>query len=320
MPQPKINIVYIASIGRSGTTLFESILGAHPDMETVGEVHIWPHELALGGFQPCGSGEYIYDDPFWEEMRQRVNPFKQPAPQIHHFREFHNHGFTLRPKHLRDIASRPVPHSVQTQIHQYGLNNYEMFHTFADLVEETTMKRPLWLVDASKDPYRLAWLIRSGFFNIKVIHMVKNPPGFIYSVTKEWTKTDGENGSDPLRGLKRLYYTSRQSVAWVIQNQLFSRVIENHVPHSDHMLIQYEELARKPYETVRAACDLIGVRYVQDAVDNFRDGSPFTIAGNPMRYRSGGIRLDEKWKRRLPASSRRIASLLTRPIRARYGY
>ena len=142
-----------------------------------------------------------------------------------------------------------------------------------------------------------------------------NPPGFIYSVTKSWLKSD-----DPLRALKRLYYTSRQSLAWVIQNLLFSAVIENHVAPQDQMLVQYEKLAAHPYETVRAACDLIGVPYEASAVDNFRDGSPFTIAGNPMRYRSGGIRLDEKWKRDLPPSSRRIASLITGPTRARYGY
>lgn len=315
MPQPKINLVYVASIGRSGTTLFESILGAHSQMETVGEVHIWPHELAQGGFQPCGSGEYVWDDPFWEEMRQRVNPFKQPAPQIHHFREFHNHGYTLRPSQLKAMRPGPIPHDLQAQIHQYGLNNYELFHTFADLVEEETGSRPLWLVDASKDPYRLAWLLRSGFFNIKVIHMVKNPPGFIYSVTKPWLKSQ-----DPLRGLKRLYYTSRQSLAWVIQNRLFSRVTDALVDPEDRMLLQYEDLARDPHTYTKAACDLIGLPYEPEAVDNFRMGSPFTIAGNPMRYRSGGIVLDEKWKTQLPASSRTVASLVTGGTRARYGY
>lgn len=315
MSQPKLNLIYIASIGRSGTTLFESILGAHSQIETVGEVHIWPHELAQGGFQPCGSGQYVWDDPFWEEMRRRVNPFKQPAPQIHHFREFHNHGYTLRPSQLKAIRRGTVPHDIQAKIHQYGLNNYELFKSFADLVEEETGTRPDWLVDASKDPYRLTWLLRSGFFNVKVIHMVKNPPGFVYSVTKQWLKSE-----DPMRGLKRLYYTSRQSLAWVIQNRLFSQVIDNLVDPSDQMLLQYEDLARAPHEHTLAACELIGLPFEADAVDNFRMGSPFTIAGNPMRYRSGGIVLDEKWKTQLPASSRTLAALVTGSTRARYGY
>jgi hypothetical protein len=145
--------------------------------------------------------------------------------------------------------------------------------------------------------------------------MVKSPPGFIHSVTKSWLESD-----DPLRAMKRLYYTSRQSLAWVIQNLLFSAVIANHVHPQDHMLIQYEKLAAHPYETVRSACDLIGVPFESTAVDNFREGSPFTIAGNPMRYRSGGIQLDERWKDRLPPTSRTVASLITRPTRSRYGY
>lgn len=315
MSQPKLNLIYIASIGRSGTTLFESILGAHSQIETCGEVHIWPHEIAQGGVRPCGSGLYVQEDPFWQEMERRVNPFQQPDPPIHHFREFHNHGYTVRPALLSSFTNPAATHDHREQIQQYGQNNYDLFRTFSDLVEEETGTRPQWLVDASKDPYRLLWLKASGLFNLKVIHMVKNPFGFIYSVTKEWMSS-----TDPLRLPKRLYYTSRQSLAWVIQNYLFSTFAAHHLTDDEYTLMQYETLASAPYETVEEASRFIGVPYERAAVDDFREGSPFTIAGNPMRYRSGGIQLDEKWKRRLPPSSRHVARLVTSPTRARYGY
>lgn len=315
MPQPKLNLIYIASIGRSGTTLFESILGAHSQIETCGEIHIWPHEIAQGGVRPCGSGLYVQDDPFWREMERRVDPFGQPNPPIHHFREFHNHGYTLRLQHLPAFTDPQAAAPDRDAIQQYAQNNDDMFRTFADLVAEETGSRPLWLVDASKDPYRLLWLHLSGLFNLKVFHMVKSPPGFVYSVTKEWLDSD-----DPLRALKRLYYTSRQSLAWVIQNHLISTFTQHHLAPDDHTLLQYEAFAAAPHETVQAACQMLGLPYEPAAVANFREGTPFTIAGNPMRYRSGGIRLDEKWKRRLPESSRRVAGLVTGLTRARYGY
>jgi hypothetical protein len=314
-PTEPINLIYIASIGRSGTTLLESILGAHPDIQTCGEVHIWPHEILMGGVRPCGSGEYVQNDPFWQEMRNRVDPFSQPRPWIHYFREFHNHGYTLRLKRLGDFLSGPLEPAVQAQVDQYSANNVAMFQAFSDLTAEVTGTTPEWIVDASKDPYRLLWLIRSGFFNLKVIHMVKNPPAFIYSVTKAWLSSD-----DPLRDWKRLYYSSRQSVAWTVQNALFSAIARTHLSTDEYRLVRYEDLASRAYGTVECICDFLDIPYVQSAVDNFRAGSPFTIAGNPMRYRRGGIKLDEKWKSHLPASSRRIASFVTTPIRHHYGY
>jgi len=269
----------------------------------------------MGGVQPCGSGLHVQDDPFWIEMRERVDPFLQPHPWIHHFREYHNHGYTLRLDRLKDFRDSPAAPDVQARIDQYGHNNAELFRTFSTLVDETTGQRPEWVVDASKDPYRLLWFIRSGLFNLKVIHMVKNPPAFVYSVTKEWLTSD-----DPLRNWKRLYYSARQSVAWTIQNALFSIISRTHLHANEYILVRYEDLASRPSEVVGEICDNLDIPYVQSAIEDFRNGSPFTIAGNPMRYRSGGIQLDEKWKSRLPPSSRRIANFVTTPIRARYGY
>lgn len=311
----KINLVYVASIGRSGSTLLESMLGAHPQMATSGEVHIWPHEIMQGGVRPCGSGKYVQEDPFWIEMRRRVDPLEQPPPRLHFFREKHNAGRTLRLERLRDFGPGPLAPEVAAQVQTYGRNNYDLFKTFLDLIEETSGRRPGWVVDASKDPYRLLWLVRSGFFNVKVLHNVRNPRGFAYSVTKPWVHSD-----KPLSDLLRLYYTARQSLAWSIQNQLISKVLQHHVPARDAMVVHYEALASRPHETFKAICDTVGCDYEAEAVDDFRRGSQYTIAGNPMRYENRGIALDEKWRTRLPRSSRLVAELVTSVNRTQFGY
>jgi len=248
-------------------------------------------------------------------MLHRVDPMSQPHPQIHFFREKHNAGKTLRKERLREFAKGSIGEHAQRMIWQYSYNNYVLFSTFLALVEETVGRRPEWVVDASKDPYRLLWFIRSGLFNIKVFHLVKNPNGFAYSVTKEWLES-----KDPMRDVKRLYYTGRQSLAWVIQNHLFSQVAKNHLSPSDYLLIQYEQLASDPNGTFRQVCDVIGCPFEEKAIERFREGSQFAIAGNPMRYDTRGIFLDEKWKTRLPLSSRRVARIVTSINRTRFGY
>ena len=311
----KINLVYIASIGRSGSTLLESMLGAHSHVQTMGELHIWPHEIE-GHVRPCSCGEFVGDCAFWSEMRSRVDPLAQPSPRLHFFREKHNAGRTLRLSRLKAYgADAEVSDEEKLQIAMYGENNDTIFKAFLDVMEEQLGEKPAWIVDASKDPYRLLWLKRSGLFNIKVIHLVKNPNAFIYSVTKHLLH---EGSGFNLH--KRMYYTARQSVAWIIQNNLFSSIASRHLSPSDYMLVKYESLASHPHDTFRDVCAMLDVPYELSAVEDFRKGSIHTIAGNPMRYENRGIVLDEKWKTRLPQSSKTLASLLTAVNKSRYGY
>ncbi|MFP4228436.1 MAG: sulfotransferase [Salinivenus sp.] len=313
--RPPINLVYVASIGRSGTTLFESMLGAHSQIESLGELHLWPHEIRQGGVQLCGTGYYVQDCPFWSEMRRHVDPLAQHAPQIDHFREKHDGGRTLRPSRLSDFRPGPVDDATEASIRQYGENNHAVFSAFQDEVERQTGTRPTWLVDASKDPYRLLWLQRSGLFNLKVFHLVKHPCGFAYSVTK-----DRIHDASWATVLPRYYHTARQSLAWVVQNRLLSRIAERFLTPNQYRLLHYEQIATAPYDRFREACAFLDLPYEASAVTDFRSGSRFTLAGNPMRYEDRPIELDERWKDHLPSTSRRIVQLVTAGASPKYGY
>ena len=312
--QSKINLIYIASIGHSGSTLLESMLGAHSQMATCGEIHIWPHEIAKGGVMPCACGKPIPECLFWNEMRRRVDPLQQAKPQIHFFREQHNAGHTLRVERLGDFSQRESPPPINEQIKIYGQNNYEVFKSFLNLMQEETGGQLKWVIDASKDPYRLLWLARSNLFNIKVLHVVKHPSSFAYSMVKRLPKSSGN------QHFKRLYETARQSLKWSIENYFISQVARNHLAPSDYFLVNYEELASKPAETFEKICEVIGCNFEAQTVSQFWEGSLHTIAGNPMRYKREKIVLDEKWKTSLPNSSRRVAEILTSLNRADYGY
>jgi hypothetical protein len=306
----KINLIYLASIGRSGSTLLESMLGAHSQIATCGEIHIWPHEIAQGGVRPCSCGQSILSCPFWVEMRQRLDPLQQAYPPIHHFREQHNAGKTIRWERLQEIVQNPVSRQTAQQIQQFGQNNDAVFRSFLDLMQSQLEREIHWLVDSSKDPYRLLWLIRSNLFNIKVLHIVKNPRAFIYSVTKDV--------QDP--SLKQVYVAAKQSMKWSIENYLISQIAQHHLTSSDYYLVNYEKLAAEPTKTFQAICQMIGCEFEPQAITNFRQGSVHTIAGNPMRYETRGIVLDERWKTLLPAPSRKITELLTWFNRSNYGY
>lgn len=314
MSQPKINLIYVASIGHSGSTLLESLLGAHSKIATCGEIHIWPHELSHGGVRPCICGKSVLECPVWSQVQKQVDPLQQPHPQIHFFREQHNAGHTLRPGRLADFAQKPMSSQVAEKIQQYGQNNYEVFRAFLSVMREQDNAGINWVVDSSKDSYRLLWLARSDLFNLKVLHIVRSPPAFAYSMVKKLPKV----GSTAV--YSQFYEVSRQSLKWSIENALISQLASNHLDASSYQLVRYEDLASSPTETFQRLCSFVGCDFEESAIANFRNGSKHTIAGNPMRYEAKGISLDEKWKTLLPTSLRRVSKTLTLMNRADYGY
>lgn len=312
--QEKVNLIYVASIGRSGSTLLESLLGAHSQIATCGEIHIWPHEILQKGVRPCVCGESVLTCPIWTAIQEKVDPLKQPHPQIHFFREEHHAGHTLRPKRLKEFRQNDFPKSALEEMQVYGQNNYEIFKTFLEVMRAHYGDQLNWIVDSSKDPYRLLWLAKSGLFNIKVLHIVRNPPAFVYSMLKKLPK----DKIDQLHS--QFYETSRQSLKWSIENYLISQIAKNHLKPSEYFLVKYEELASNPEETFMKICDMLGCEFEEQAILNFREGSKHTIAGNPMRYEDRGIALDERWKSLLPVPLRELSKTFTYMNRSHYGY
>jgi hypothetical protein len=152
-------------------------------------------------------------------------------------------------------------------------------------------------------------------FNLNVIHLVRKPKGFIHSVTKPHIYTEG----NPV--LRRLFWTIRQSGAWSIRNHLISKIAQNHLPSDNYLLLRYEDLASEPEQEIRKAFGLIDPSYEQQAIEEFNNGSPYALAGNPMRHQDHeGIHLDEKWKEGLPYASRHITGFVTAINKNQFGY
>jgi hypothetical protein len=301
-------LAYIASIGRSGSTLLELLLAAHPAVATIGELHLWPHELrATSRTLPCGCGLEILDCPFWIEMRRRVDPLAAPEPRLDHFRERHDGGRTLRLARLRDFRARRG--GADADMRRYGEGTAAVITAFADLVAESGAPRPAVVVDASKDPYRLAWLARSGRVDLSVLHIARDPRGFVYSESK--------NGEYAGTSLVRL--AVRKAGAWTVANELSRRAAR--LPGvRDHHLVRYEDLVSRPAEVVAALVESLGLPPDPAMVDSFRDRAFHAIGGNPMRHDDRPIRLDEQWRAALPRGVQRLVQALTAPARKRFGY
>ncbi len=309
----RTRLVYIASIGRSGSTLVEVLLGAHSQIATVGELHLWPHEIRGHGRRlPCGCGLPMLECPFWDEMRRRVDPLAAPAPRIDAFREAHTGGRTLRPDRLRDFVPRSSdggPGGVPDDIATYADNNDRAYRAFLDCTQERTGARPRWLVDSSKDPYRLLWLLRSGRFDLTVVHVVRDPRGFVNS----------ERANEGVGGLDLLRLAARKSGAWVAVNRMVRRC-GRMVPAGRYVLVPYERLATETRPVLAELCLTIGCSFEDDMVQGLSAAPFHAVGGNPMRHERREVRLDEAWRSALPPAAQRVTRLVTAGHRRSFGY
>lgn len=307
-----VNLIYIAGTGRCGSTLLEMLLGAHSRIRTMGELHSWPYDVMDGCVRKCGCGVLMADCPFWSAMRQRVDPLDQPHPRLHVFREARTHGAALRPR-ISAEAMREQPSPVTARaIDQYGRNNDAIFRAFVELSREHDGQAPAWIVDASKDPYRLLWLMRSGHVNLRVLHAVRDPRGFISSSIRL-------AGDDGRLSRMVLDHALRKSVLWGYLNRQIARMCARFLPSSSYTVVRYEDLATRPAAVLEPIVRALGLAFEPGVVTGFRNGS-HAVAGNPMRHDLKGIEIDEAWKQSLPAICRGVTQAVTWPVRGRFGY
>ena len=299
-----IPVIYILSNGRSGSTLLDLLLGAHPEIWTLGEAQNLQWELRKGAL--CGCGLPLSQCKFWNRVLPNL-ALKTDHVSINHFRERDGGGKVLRYFLLPDLWRGAVNKKRRELISEYGLLNARYFKTVHQAAEEWSGTSIRWMVDASKDPYRLLWLQSSGLFDLRVIHLMKDPRAFVYSMTKPnfqkaWRKV------------------IRMSGRWLVENLLFFRLCRSAFSTNQVFFLRYEDLASTPNDVMARLCTWLGVDFYQPIVRNFRKVENHAISGNKMRWQSSKIRLDTAWRESFPQRYADLVWILTYPLAAHCGY
>ncbi len=274
----RIPVIYVLSSGRSGSTLLDLLLGAHPEIWTLGEAQhlkLWRDDSLA-----CGCGEPLPDCPFWRDILPTLT-----LDGFDHFRDNDHQGRVLRPEHLLDVATgRCLLPSHRAAAEAYGALNAPMFEAARSAAAELTGTEPRWLVDASKDPYRLLWLEASGRFDVRVVHLVKDPRAFVWSMTRK-------------PGAGTAQRRARFAARWAIENALMRRLTATFGERG--RTLRYETLASDPDRTMGDLGAWLGCGYPADGVATFRKAVNHAVSGNKMRFEERPVSLDESWRRGL---------------------
>lgn len=299
-------MVYVIGAARSGSTLLDTILGAHPQIESLGELcNLVRHGWLWGEY--CACGEPGIACPFWCDVRREWTRRVGPG----HLKEY-------------DALLRRVEWSRQWWIDLAGRTPPPEFRCYASWTAallqaiRVASGRPI-LVDSSKLRSRgraLAWV---PGLDLRLIHLVRDVRGVVWSIQKRLAR-------DPRGGLPRGTTprpTWRTALGWSVANLQAERVCRR-LPRRRSLRVRYEDLVANPLGTLGRIGAAIGVD-LSDVARRLAQGQPIRvghpIAGNRMRM-AGAVRLqpDLHWQRNLSSSDRWLCLAFSGALMRRYGY
>jgi hypothetical protein len=304
------SVLYLGGLGRSGTTVLERVLGELPGTCSVGElVHLW--QRGVLDDETCGCGAPFSRCPFWTEVGRRGFGGWDPA-------------LAARMEQLRPRVDRTrfIPRLLAPRLlgrHRAGLQEY--VSNFLQLYRAISAASGGAVVIDSSKHSSLAFCLRTEpAIDLRVVHVVRDSRGVAYSWTKEVRRPEATAGE----ALMTRYSPSRSSALWVGHNLFFGLLGRL---GTRTRLLRYEDFVAEPERVLTELGDFAGLT-LGDGALGFVDGSSVllapshTVAGNPMRFRTGPITLrrDDAWREELPRGRRRLVSVLTFPLLARYGY
>lgn len=300
-----VPVIYILSSGRSGSTLTDLLLGSHPEIWTLGEANLLTSELRKEGML-CGCGAPIQECAFWNEVVADLSIGEGEYP-IGHFRESHTRRKTLRWRESLSLLTGGITAGQAEAARRYGLRNAKYFTTVQERAVAEHQDRVEWLVDASKDPFRLYWLLYSGYFNIRAVHLIKDPRAYVYSIAR---RQKSYSTRDVVRWASR----------WTIDNLIQSALIQWHLQKEKSLHLRYEDVARRPGKILNGCAEWLRLSEIAGGESMIREYTNHAVSGNEMRWEDTEVRLDERWKYQLEDQYKRIVWSIAGWLATQYGY
>lgn len=293
-------LVYILGAGHSGSTLLNLLLNGHSQILGLNEIQ------QIGKYMGRKSRDNRLQTDFWQDVKQRYElTTKEPftsVSQIHWKKAPIWHKTDLKqwtnePNFLTYLAAwKTLRHCQAQDFAQWSQYNYSLFSC---IVEKSGKKI---LIDSSKHWQRLYLLQKSGLFNIKVIHLVRDGRAVVNSYLRKF--------DDFNVGLRR--WTHRTVSAFFLQPE-FER--------SHWVQLHYEDLATQPDTILNNLCNFLYVDYEPQML-HYRQNAAVGMRGNDRvdRCQDETIVLDERWKWELSRLNLVRFSLLGGWLNTYYGY
>lgn len=304
--RPRIpTVLMLGGFGRSGSTLLERCLAEVPDAVGIGEVlHLW--ERGLRDNELCGCGKPFSECTYWQEVGQQAFGGWDTLDTAEMVED-----------RLDVVRTRFIPQLVSGLTSGGRRARRERFSGRLTALYEAMGESSDLIVDSSKHP-AYAYLLRRMSVPLRCVLVVRDPRGVAYS----WSKAVKRPETGASGELMPRYSALETAVKWTVYGWMFHLLPAVGVPT---MTVHYEDFMQRPRETLAQVLQFAGHPVAESTLEHVSDTtvmlSPHhTVAGNPMRFKTGEmrLRLDDEWRTKMNAVPRIVVSVITSPMRALY--
>lgn len=258
-----MRVIYIAGTSHSGSTLLDLMLNAHPAIFAAGEVLKLNRQLTIrksrkGTPPPCSCGApSLWECPFWSAVDRRT---------------IETSGKPLAALDMLDYSEDgpTAPNAVVLQA-----------------IGEVSGKN--FVVDSSKLPGRLTYLLGLKELDVYPVHLVREAKGQINSVMRK-------HGGF-------LVHVLRYSLV----HEQVRRAVKS-VPHS---VVHYEDLVRDPKGALQTILEPLGLDFDKRQL-GWAEAEKHEVAGNHIRFDvKSELKLDDSWRQGLSPLKQRAVDVGT---------
>ena len=303
----RLRVVYIMGYGRSGSTILDTILGNHPDLESVGEL-LHAVRLAFLEDEFCACGQRASECPFWTEVLRR---WKSAGGDPESYDALSKTIEGSRWQTLRILAD--LSPAGNERLERWRRSTLALF----EAVAAASGKRVL--VDSSKNPARALALAGIEELELFLVHLVRDGRGVAWSLAKAFEK-DARAGLQQRIAPRSI---QRTALAWSLVNRAAEQVFAK-LPPDRRLLLRYEDFVLDLGGALAPLESFVGSD-LREYAAGVGAGAPLapghTIAGNRLRMSSRiELKADTDWQGRMPAKARNRFGLVAGGSLRRYGY
>jgi hypothetical protein len=304
----KIKVLYIAGVGRSGSTVIDILLGQIDGFFAGGEIqHLWERGFIDNQF--CGCGHPFWQCKTWYPIIQK------------HFEEVDKATISEWGRMKKRLTrNRKLPYFlfIKNKSQNADLNKLlsVLGNLYGAIAEETGCRV---IVDSSKSPLYLCLLELIPSVEVYILHLIRDPRAVAHSwMTPTLTADPNIPSSMPVMNPYKC------SSNWNRRNLMIELMIRK-IP-SKYLRIRYEDFTDQPRQTLEKVI-LFTVetssKFLFSSDTSFYRSTNHLISGNPCRFDINQfieIKEDVRWKKRMSRWNKVIVSVLTFPLRFYYKY
>lgn len=302
-----VPVLFIACMGRSGSTLLERVLGTFDGFCTVGELRfVW--ERSYGENQLCGCGLPFDQCPFWEQVSRRMFGVASGEVDASRPQQLRRHLDTFRQAPW--LLAPYSPARRRAAMGEYG----ELLQRFYRTVLDVSGQRAI--VDSTGDSTHGLVLSRLPGIELHVVHLVRDPRAVAFSWKRARRRPEIHWAAEDMP-IERISTSTRR---WVLHNLLAERLAKS---AASYRRLRYEDFAADPDAALREVLSPFAwtPRPAPSVAEVVLEPT-HTVSGNPIRFKQGPIAIkpDCEWRTAMAAGDRKAATAMSFWLMRRYGY